>query len=416
MILESLLTILLKRNFQHSLIFDEFEDISPPDPREQKDYLLYVHVPFCEELCPYCSFNRYVFDETLAIGYFEALESEIEMYRRLGYDFKAVYVGGGTPTVMPKKIGALLTGLAKDFGVKEISLETNPNHLTEDVVKILVDSAVNRLSVGVQSFDDSMLKQMSRYHKYGSGHEIKERLAIIKGRFDTLNVDMIFNFPTQTLDMLKKDIAIIKEIEADQATFYPLMVSDITRKDLSSRFGKISYRQEKLFYHEIHDSLNKDYTIGTAWCFSRKKSMIDEYVVDYNEYIGVGSGSFGYVQGQCLANTFSVTDYIDQIKAGKFPLMARKEFNLLERARYYFMMGLFSSSLDLEIAEDIFSGKFQKTLWKEILGFQAVGALQRQGEMLRLTPKGLYFWVVMMREFFTGVNNFREICRGSARV
>jgi coproporphyrinogen III oxidase-like Fe-S oxidoreductase len=96
--------------------------------------------------------------------------------------------------------------------------------------------------------------------------------------------------------------------------------------------------------------------------------------------------------------------------------MAKKEFDLLERARYYFMIGLFSSSLDLEIAENVFKGKFQKTLWKEILGFQTVGALQRDGKVLRLTPKGLYLWVVMMREFFTGVNNFREICRASGTL
>ncbi|MFH0959929.1 MAG: coproporphyrinogen III oxidase, partial [Pseudomonadota bacterium] len=117
--------------------------------------------------------------------------------------------------------------------------------------------------------------------------------------------------------------------------------------------------------------------------------------------------------GQCLANTFSVSDYIEQTGIGKFPLMAKKEFDLRERARYYFMMGLFSSSLGLEIAETVFDGKFQKTLWKEILGFKIAGALQQHGKVLRLTPKGLYFWVVMMREFFTGVNNFREICRAS---
>ena len=413
MLLESLLTIYLKRNFASSLSFNEFEDVAPPAPNNDTDYLIYVHIPFCEELCPYCSFNRYVFEETLAKRYFKALDAEIEMYRRLGYDFKSVYVGGGTPTVIPGEIGLLLNKLTRNFGIKEISLETNPNHLTDDIVQILVDSGVNRLSVGVQSFDDSMLKQMSRYHKYGSGDEIKERLAMVQGRFDTLNVDMIFNFPTQTIDMLRKDIAVIKEIRADQATFYPLMVSDMTRKELSKRFGRISYRQEKQFYHEIYSLLGDDYSIGTAWCFSKKKSMIDEYIVDYSEYVGVGSGSFGYVKGQCLANTFSVTDYIDQIGTEKFPLMAKKEFDLLERARYYFMMGLFSSSLDLEIAENVFKGKFQKTLWKEMLGFQTVGALQRDGKVLRLTPKGLYLWVVMMREFFTGVNNFREICRAS---
>jgi coproporphyrinogen III oxidase-like Fe-S oxidoreductase len=96
--------------------------------------------------------------------------------------------------------------------------------------------------------------------------------------------------------------------------------------------------------------------------------------------------------------------------------MARKEFSLKERARYYFMMRLFGSSLDLEMAERVFSGSFQKTMWKEILGFQLIGSLQKNGKILRLTRKGLYWWVIMMREFFTGVNNFRESCRSTSGI
>ena len=416
MIIEPILTKYLKYNFGHSLNFDEFTDLNPPAPQTGTNYLIYIHIPFCEELCPYCSFNRFAFRQDLAEEYFRALNLEIQMYKDLGFDFKSVYVGGGTPTVMPLEINSLLTSLKKKFSVREISLETNPNQLNDDIVQILVDSGVNRLSVGVQSFDDSMLMQMSRFHKYGSGREIKERLARVLGRFDTLNVDMIFNFPTQTIEMLQNDLATIKDLRSDQVTFYPLMVSDITKSELARRFGSISYRQEKLFYNEIYDSLSKGYTIGTAWCFSRKKSMIDEYIVDYDEYVGVGSGSFGYINGQCLANTFSVPDYIALIKAGKFPLMARKEFSPKERARYYFMMRLFGSSLDIDAAEKVFSGKFQKLLWKEILGFRLFGSLQRNGKILRLTRKGLYLWVIMMREFFTGVNNFREICRATSRT
>ncbi len=416
MLLETALTKYLKRNFSNSLSFNEFADVTPPAPADDTNYLIYIHVPFCEELCPYCSFNRYVFQKDLAEQYFRALNLEIQMYKDLGFDFRSVYVGGGTPTVMPREIASLLTGLRKIFGIEEVSLETNPNHLTDEIVQLLVDSGVNRLSVGVQSFDDTMLKQMSRYHKYGSGEEIRERLHRVLGRFDTLNVDMIFNFPTQTIEMLRNDISTIKEIESDQVTFYPLMVSDITKKELARLFGPISYRQEKLFYNEIYNLLINEYTIGTAWCFSRKKTMIDEYIVDYDEYLGVGSGSFGYVQGQCLANTFSVPDYIAQIRSGKFPLMARKEFNLKDRARYYFMMRLFGSSLDLELAERVFYGNFQKVMWKEILGFRLFGSLQKNGKILRLTPKGLYWWVIMMREFFTGVNNFREFCRATSQI
>jgi len=100
--------------------------------------------------------------------------------------------------------------LAADcFSIREISVETNPNHLTQENVDILKKIGVNRLSVGVQSFDDGLLKAMGRYEKYGSGEVIAGRIAEISGQFDTLNADMIFNFPVQTEEILSRDLDIL---------------------------------------------------------------------------------------------------------------------------------------------------------------------------------------------------------------
>ncbi|MFC1834845.1 coproporphyrinogen III oxidase family protein [Thermodesulfobacteriota bacterium] len=411
MLVESCMTAFLKRKFSSLLQLTDFGSVSPPVPETGKEYLLYVHIPFCEELCPYCSFHRFQLDNDLARTYFDALRQEIRMYDELGFDFTSVYVGGGTPTVLPDEMGRLLDSLHKRFNIKEISLETNPNHLVEPIMDILRDGGVKRLSVGVQSFDDSLLKTMERYHKYGSGKEIRDKLEALMGTFDTLNVDMIFNFPTQTLEMLDTDLSIIEEINADQVTFYPLMVSDITRKELSGRFGTISYRQERLFYNRIIERLGDNYKTGTAWCLSRKESMIDEYVVDYDEYVGVGSGSFGYVNGAVMANTFSIPDYLEGVKAGRFPLEAKKVFSEKERIQYDFMMKLFGISIDLDAVEKKFNGRFCSTMGKEIMLFRLLGALEMSKDRLSLTRRGRYLWVIMMREFFTGVNNFRDICR-----
>ncbi|MBI5570761.1 MAG: coproporphyrinogen III oxidase family protein [Desulfomonile tiedjei] len=411
MMVEAILTAFLKRRFSNVLQLEDFGRIAPPRPKAGKEYLLYVHVPFCEELCPYCSFNRFPLEKDLARTYFRSLGREIRMYAELGFDFPAIYVGGGTPTVLPDEIARILDDLRSLFRVREISLETNPHHLTDDIVRVLKDCGVNRLSVGVQSFDDSLLKQMERYHKYGSGRQIRDRLAHYMGTFDTLNVDMIFNFPTQTMAMLERDLDIIEEIQADQVTFYPLMVSDLTRRELASRFGPISYGQEKRFYLRLSERLSNNYTCGTAWCFSRKKSMIDEYIVDYDEYVGVGSGSFGYTGGSCYANTFSIADYVTFVEEGRFPILAKRNFTETEQIQYDFMMKLFGTSLDVEKAEKKFHGKFMKALWKEIPVFRLVAALTNDNGTLRLTRKGQYFWVIMMREFFTGVNNFRDACR-----
>lgn len=415
MITEHLLTWYLKRKNSEILNFSELDNVVPPVPRQGVNYLLYIHIPFCEELCPYCSFNRFPFESSLARTYFKSLGDEIRLYADLGFDFSAIYVGGGTPTVLPQELGELLADSKGLFNIRQISLETNPNHLTPEIISVLKDAGVNRLSVGVQSFDDSLLKQMERYHKYGSGQEIQEKLETLMGRFETLNVDMIFNFPSQRLWMLESDLEIIKKIKADQVTFYPLMVSDITRRSLAESFGPISYTREKLFYGRIVALLEAEYDFGTAWCFSRRSSMIDEYIVEYDEYVGAGSGSFGYIDGSCYANTFSVPQYVAMIGDRKFPLLARKDFTTEEQIHYDFMMKLFGAHLEVKKAQEKFGGRFMKTLWKEIAFLRLTGALFQDAGFLRPTRKGRYLWVIMMREFFTGVNNFRDICRAQVK-
>jgi coproporphyrinogen III oxidase-like Fe-S oxidoreductase len=216
------------------------------------------------------------------------------------------------------------------------------------------------------------------------------------------------------MEMLERDLQIIRDIGVDQVTFYPLMVSDVTRKELSRRFGSISYQQEKRFYSRIFQALKESHPAGTAWCFSRGESMIDEYVVDYDEYLGLGSGSFGYLNGEVLANTFSISDYIEAMENGILPLFGKKHFSERDRMDYDFMMKLFGGSIDLSMADDKYQGAFSKTMFTAIAGLKLLGALTQSGSVLRLTDKGRYYWVIMMREFFTGVNNFRDICLGRA--
>ncbi len=411
MIVETLMTKFLRYLNQRYLTFDEFTVQSLPYGHQEREYLLYVHIPFCEELCPYCSFNRYKFQEKPARRYFAALRQEIKLYSERNFRCTGVYVGGGTPTVLPGELAETLQLIRESFPVREISVETNPNHLTDEVVTILQQAGVNRLSVGAQSFDDTLLKSMERYHKYGSGAEIEANLRCYQGVFDTLNVDMIFNFPLQSLESLQRDLEIIKSMPADQVTFYPLMVSTATEKIIRKTLGQVDYRREKLYYQEIFKQLEADYRPGSAWCFSRRKAMIDEYIVDYDEYLGVGSGSFSYVNGKIMANTFSIEDYCEKLENHQPAVAFCKDFSLIERMRYDFMIKLFGTSVDMVTLRRRYGNLFTEALWKELALFKGLRALKEDGSRLFLTKKGYYYWVIMMREFFIGVNNFRDICR-----
>ncbi len=411
--IDALIASHARNEFARSMRFDGGGVPRVPPCTVDKPRLMYIHIPFCEQLCPYCSFNRVVFQEGLCRSYFEALRREMKHYKSAGYQFNGIYVGGGTPTVLIDELAETLTMAREIFPVTELSVETNPNHLTPDRLEILKNIGVNRLSVGVQSFDDGLLRDMERYEKYGSGREIAERLKAAMGLFDTLNADMIFNFPSQTSEMLARDLECLVDLGIDQITYYPLMVSDSTRRIVSRTLGEVDYRREKAFYRQIVACLRNRYRSSSAWCFSRKSGMIDEYVVNYDEYAGLGSGSIGFLSGTCYANTFDIREYIDQVAGdpGGFPLMASRDFSSRDCLRYDFLMKLFGMTMNMDEMNVKYGGRAFRHLWFEILAFMAVGGLRYRKPCLVLTERGQYMWVIMMREFFIAVNNFRDYCR-----
>jgi len=415
-LINQIVTKIAQREFARSLKFEEGTFPELPSCNDEKQRLLYLHVPFCEELCPYCSFHRITFEETLTRKYFKALRREIKLYHEKGYKFEGIYVGGGTPTVLIDELAQTLDLARELFPIRDISVETNPNHLTVKNIEILQKSAVKRLSVGVQTFNDDLLKKIGRYEKYGSGEEISGRLKNTQGSFHTLNADMIFNFPGQTPELLDADLSILLNLDMDQVTFYPLMISALTREIMEKTVGGVDFRGEEKLYKLIVRRLEKNYDFSSAWCFSRKEALIDEYVVEFEEYAGLGSGAIGYLHGTCYSNTFDINGYIASLEKGKLPLQASRKFDLRDQMSYDFIMKLFSTKLDIEAMQKKYEGRFLKTMWKEIAAFEIVRAYRYFPPYLHLTPYGRYLWVIMMREFFIAVNNFRDYCRKQANI
>lgn len=407
----TLVGYMARRNFSRVMRFEEGQRPSLPAVSSGEPRLLYLHVPFCERLCPYCSFNRFVFEEGRCRAYFAALRNEIRLYKEKGYDFGGVYVGGGTPTILPDELEETLNLVRRLFSIREVSVETNPNHLVPERLEALSRIGINRLSVGIQSFNDGLLKAMDRYDKYGSGAEIVERLNQAQGRFDTLNADMIFNFPSQDMAMLDRDLDTLLELAVDQVTWYPLMVSDSTRQLVTRTLGRVEQNREKVFYERIRERLSGEYRFSSAWCFSRKGTMIDEYIVDYDEYAGLGSGSIGYLDGVCYANTFDLAEYCERLSRDELPLMAARVFTPEERMRYDFIMKFFSTKLNFPRLLAKYGGHLSPRLWLDFVLFRLVDAFRYSPPDWRLTRRGCYLWVVIMREFFTAVNNFRDFCR-----
>ena len=439
MLSERMLTTVMRECTKGYLKLAPCEDTMMPAPVPGKPYMLYMHVPFCERLCPYCSFNRFPFHEDRAKPYFANMRKEMRMLKDLGYDFDSVYIGGGTPTIMIDELCETIDQARDLFSIKEVSSETNPNHLIPSYLEKL-QGRVQRLSVGVQSFDDGLLKQMDRYDKYGCGQEIMERIAEASPYFVSMNADMIFNFPAQNEDILIRDIERVIESGASQTTFYPLMASPSVEKSLARTVGKVDYERERRFYEIICELLTGEvpgspeaalpagrngerglFEFGSAWTFNRRSTtaagedaMIDEYVVNYEEYPAIGSGGITYLGSNLYVNTFSVRDYNAAIEAGHMSMMGKTTFKKLDRMRYRFMMQLFGLRLDKREFERDFGCSIDAGLPLEMAFMRACGAFATDNaEELTLTPKGRYLVVVMMRQFFIGVNNLRDQARAA---
>lgn len=380
-----------------------------PTPSPGHHYYLYIHIPFCERLCPYCSFHRVLYKHAKVAPYFKALEEEIRHYIGLGFQFSEVYVGGGTPTTCIEELGNTLRRLREDAGISRISVETNPNHLNEKVMQVLKDAGINRLSVGVQSFDDDLLKAMDRYRPYGSGEHVARRLQEVTGMFDTVNADMIFNLPRQSRSSLQRDLEVLTDMNIDQVSWYPLMVANSSRRRMRRTMGEPDAANEQRFYHLIREELSKTYSPSTVWTFSRQNHMIDEYIINHHDYVGVGSGAFSYINGSLYSTSFSINRYQDLVDKTGFGISRHRKYTRQWGLRYNLLMDLFGLSIDA--GQRAFPHAYLRWRYPELSLLKAAGAIRSTRTGYALTHRGMYLWVILMREFFTGVNNFRDQMR-----
>jgi coproporphyrinogen III oxidase-like Fe-S oxidoreductase len=382
----------------------------PPPPAYDGCYL-YVHVPFCAALCPFCSFHRVQHCHAQAVPYFAALRAEIRLYHAAGHRFAGVYFGGGTPTIEPEELEATIALVRSLFAVREISVETNPRELRPELLARLRDAGVTRLSVGVQSFDNGLLRDMERYERYGSAEEIAENLRAAAGLFPTLNVDLIFNQPRQTLASLEHDLDLVRELGVTQVSCYPLMTAPSVERRLTTAMGTTDARRLRPFFEAILRRLQPEFTATSAWCFTRCGSVGDEYIVAAENYVGVGSGAFSYLDGVLYATTFSLAHYAERVERGFTGITAQHRLSVGDQMRYALLVRMFGLGLDRRWALARYGRRFFRTLWGELSTLELLGAARRDRCGWRLTARGQYWLMLMMAEFFGSVNAYRDAMR-----
>ncbi|GLS82139.1 coproporphyrinogen III oxidase family protein [Paraferrimonas haliotis] len=385
-----------------------------PAPQPGKKYMLYAHVPFCHTLCSFCTFHRFLFKENKAREYFINLRKEMNMAKDLGYDFESMYIGGGTTTVLEDELARTIEHAKNLFpSIKEVSCESDPQHLGDDAIKQL-KGLVDRMSVGVQSFDDKILTMTDRIEKFGTGQETFDKIASAKELFPIINVDLIFGFRGQTDEVIANDLAMAAKLDPRQITTYPLMITHQTRKSVK---GKLAASHHDMVgqYRQILNSLNGQYTQLSAWAFGQSNNEgFDEYVIDYDEYLGVGSGSFSFLDDTLYVNSFSLKEYAGKIASGRMGVDQKKTYDKKAVMQYRFLLGMFSGRLSRKYFRETFGVNLDTALFKEMTSMKLMGAIKNDPadpEQIIVTDNGKMMGLLMMKEFYSGMDNVRAQLR-----
>lgn len=273
---------------------------------------VYIHIPFCRSICSYCDFCKMLYNGSFVTQYLNALLKEIKD-RYDGEEIKTLYIGGGTPSSLSIKDLKYLFEIVRQFNLtklEEFTFECNLNDLNEELLQFLFDHGVNRLSIGIESFNEDKLKFMERFHSYQEACNIFKIIRNIG--FTNVNVDLIYGIPGETLKDLKKDLELILKLNPDHISTYSLIVEDNTKIGIQG-VVPISEELDASMYEEICDLLDvkkyEHYEVSN-FALKGKKSKHNLKYWNNEEYYGFGLGASGYTNGVRYENTRSLTEYV----------------------------------------------------------------------------------------------------------
>lgn len=371
-------------------------------------FSLYIHIPYCVSKCPYCDFNSHVVQEIPERDYTDALLRELEHYGNLndwrGRTVQSIFFGGGTPsTFKPASIGKLLAWVAATFPIDvdcEITLEANPGTVDSDKFFGYRDAGVNRISVGVQSFQPKILKFLGRVHL---ADEARKALQVVRhAGFDNFSFDLIYANPDQTLAELEADLDEALEFNPPHLSAYNLTFEEGTpfhHEYRSGRMKSLSEDEEVAMAELIEERL---LTAGlpryeiSNYAQPGRRSRHNVNYWRYGDYLGLGAGAHSYkttgskeFAGRRWSNEKNPGRYMTQVNQANRAVVEREEIDFDKAAGEFMFLGL---RMTEGISINAFRARFDKTtreIFPQICDWIDGELLEEKRGFLRFTRKGL---------------------------
>ena len=372
---------------------------------QKKPTSAYVHIPFCTQICYYCDFSKVFIKNQPVDSYLEHLLQEFHSYDI--QKLRTLYIGGGTPTALSApQLEVLLDGLTKNLDLsvlEELTIEANPGDLDEYKIAVLKNSAVNRVSLGVQTFDDKMLKKIGRSHLEKDIYENIDRLKL--AGFDNISIDLIYALPGQTMDQVKDNVAKAIALDIPHMSLYSLILENHTVFMNRMRRGKLPLPKEEveaeMFEYIIAELEHAGFEHYEISNFSKPgfESRHNLMYWDNAEYYGIGAGASGYVNGVRYKNHGPIRHYLKAVEEGNARIN-EEHLSLREQMEEEMFLGLRKKTgVSKARFEEKFGTSFENLYGQVVRDLCHQGLLQVEGQQIRMTKKGLFLGDTVAERF-----------------
>lgn len=351
---------------------------------------LYVHIPFCIKKCLYCDFNSCA-NRKLEDKYIDSLMKEIESIS-VG-KFETIFIGGGTPTILSMcNLEKLLNSLLR-FNPSEYTVEANPGTLTKEKLQLLQNKGVNRLSIGLQAWQDELLKSLGRIHnidEFLHGYELARQNG-----FKNINIDLMFGIPGQSIDNWIETLSNVVKLSPEHLSCYSLIVEEGTPYYDMNEKGLLNLPSEdierQMYYYAVDKLKDSGYSQYEISNFAKEGFKCKHNLTYWKdeEYIGVGAGSHSYVGNKRYSNHKDINEYIKGIEKGKIIDQENYLTKDDEISEFMFLGLRLTSGINKAEFKQRFGFEIERIYSKQIDENISKGLIEIQNNDIRLTKRGV---------------------------
>lgn len=375
---------------------------------------IYIHIPFCKQKCYYCDFVSFSGQNEKMGEYIRCLEKEVESYDFSTYNVTTIYIGGGTPSYLESrmivdflvKLKQKLQGNNTPFEKMEITIEVNPGTVTMEKLQDYKNVGINRLSIGVQSTNDKLLKRIGRIHTYQDF--LNTYKMANKVGFNNINVDLMLGLPNQSIKDLKNSIEQVNLLQPNHISVYSLIVEEGTKLEKLINEGKLILPDEELerqMYWYVKNKLEQNgynhYEISN-FAKKGKESKHNQNCWKQKQYIGLGLAAHSYVSEIRYSNTENLETYLQNIHDEKLEKnrIIQERQNLEDTQKEFMMLGLrMIEGISICDFKEKFGTNPLYLFRNELNRLVSEGLIEVDLDRIRLTNRGLDLANVVFEEF-----------------